>query len=26
MAKQYLSDAISWDANNSHLEYIWNVG
>ena len=26
LAKQYLSDAISWDANNSHLEYIWNVG
>jgi len=26
LAKQYLSDAISWDAGNSHLEYIWNVG
>jgi len=26
LAKQYLSDAISWDASNSDLEYIWNVG
>jgi hypothetical protein len=26
LAKQYLSDAISWDANNSSLEYIWSVG
>jgi hypothetical protein len=26
LAKQYLSDAISWDVGNSHLEYIWKVG
>ena len=26
LAKQYLSDAISWDAANSHLEYIWKTG
>lgn len=26
LAKQYLSDAISWDVGNSHLEYIWSVG
>lgn len=26
LAKQYLSDAISWDVANSHLEYIWKTG
>ena len=25
LAKQYLSDAISWDANNSRGEYIWEA-
>jgi hypothetical protein len=25
MAKQYLSDAISWDVNNSELEYTWRA-
>ena len=26
LANQYLSDAISWDVSNSHLEYIWKTG
>lgn len=26
MAKQILSDSISWDVGNSHLEYIWKAG
>jgi hypothetical protein len=26
IAKQYLSDAISWDVANSHLEYTWATG
>jgi hypothetical protein len=25
LAKQYLSDAISWDVNNSRGEYIWEA-
>lgn len=25
LAKQYLSDAISWDVNNSRAEYIWEA-
>lgn len=26
LAKQYLSDAISWDVANASLEYLWDVG
>jgi len=25
LAKQYLSDAISWDVSNSELEYVWST-